>query len=162
MITVRSANADDVPRLLEIFSESLSPVWTACSIQSELEKKDSFFIVAVCNDAAGQSTKNLSPCVLGFAVFRQVGDDGELLQIATCPNARRRGIADRLLGATLEYATKKIFNAVHLEVRALNVAAIKLYEKHGFKKIRVRPGYYDNPAEDAIVYCLDLHSYVKK
>ncbi|MCL2628610.1 MAG: ribosomal protein S18-alanine N-acetyltransferase [Oscillospiraceae bacterium] len=140
MITVRKAGVDDVPRILDIIESSISPVWTLASVQSELDKDDTLFIVAVDENTA-----------LGFAVFRQVGDDGELLQIATCPTARRKGVADKLLHNTLEYAAQKGFCTVHLEVRVGNAAAIGLYEKHGFKHVRIRADYYNDPNEDALI-----------
>jgi len=140
MITVRTAGAHDVPRILEIMRASISPVWTKTTIQSELEKNDSLFLVAIAGGI-----------VAGFAVVRQVGDDGELLQIAACSSSRRVGVGNTLMCAILNYATEKNYEAMHLEVRSGNIAAIKLYEKHGFIKVRVRKDYYDAPLEDAIV-----------
>ena len=145
MITVRKASGQDVPRILEIFNESISPVWTQDTIQGELEKNDSLFLIAV------RCTEEPSPCVVGFAVLRQVGDDGELLQIATCTTARRKGVADKLMCNVLDYSTQMKYESIHLEVRTGNKAALGLYKKHGFRQVRVRPGYYSSPVEDAIV-----------
>jgi len=139
MITVRKAIAEDVPRILEIFNESITPVWSQSAIQAELEKNDAFFLVAVCDDVAG------------FAVMRQVGDDGELLQIATCPTVRRTGVGDTLLSAVIDFAAKENYKNLHLEVRKSNEPAINLYEKHGFVRVRTRTDYYNSPLEDAIV-----------
>jgi len=63
-------------RVFEIERDAMSPAWSSKSLLDELSRGDSFFIVAV------DDTTEPSPCVLGFAVFRQVGDDGELLKIA--------------------------------------------------------------------------------
>jgi ribosomal protein S18 acetylase RimI-like enzyme len=41
-----------------------------------------------------------------------------------------------------------------MEVRSSNVAARKLYEKLGFKSDGKRPGFYDNPKDDAEIYWL--------
>ena len=144
MITVRKANADDVPRILEIFNESVSPPWTPRSIQSELDKDDTLFLVAV-------NTNDHPPHVLGLAVVRQVGDDGELLQIATCPYARRKGVGNALMNAVLDFSFREKHGALHLEVRVGNIAAVNLYEKYGFKKVRTRANYYNEPVEDALI-----------
>ena len=92
-----------------------------------------------------------SPCVLGFAIFRRVGDDGELLQIAVDKVARGSGISDLLMTDVIEYAKKESLNSVFLEVRSSNEAAVNLYLKHGFTTIRVRKNYYDDPVEDALI-----------
>jgi len=139
MITVRNAIPEDIPRILEMFNESITPVWSQSAIQAELEKSDSFFLVAVCDE------------VVGFAVIRQVGDDGELLQIATCPTVRRTGVGDALLCAVIGFAAKEKYKNLHLEVRKSNEPAINLYKKHGFERVRTRTDYYNSPPEDAIV-----------
>ena len=36
-------------------------------------------------------------------------------------------------------------------MRAGNAAAIHLYEKAGFVSAGIRPGYYEKPAEDALI-----------
>ena len=38
-----------------------------------------------------------------------------------------------------------------LEVRCSNTPAVKLYEKHGFKKIGTRRRFYHDPEEDALI-----------
>jgi len=151
MITVRNAFAGDVPRIQEIFNESMTPSWTHDSLLRELEKNDSFFLVAEEDTSDFSPSQGLSSCVVGFAIFRQVGDDGELLQISTCKNVRRRGVADSLLLAVLGFASQMNFNLIHLEVRISNEAAVSLYEKHGFKRMRVRSDYYNTPVEDALI-----------
>ena len=45
-----------------------------------------------------------------------------------------------------------------LEVRESNLAARRLYEKHGFRESGRRPKYYSNPIEDAILYTLRFDS----
>jgi len=150
MITIRNASEQDIPRILEIFNESVTPAWTQASVQNELEKNDSLFLVAVKSTGEPSSCAQV-PCVVGFAVFRQVGDDGELLQIATCKTARRKGVADKLICAVVDFSRQKKYESIHLEVRTGNKAALNLYEKHGFEQVRIRPDYYNSPVEDAIV-----------
>ena len=91
------------------------------------------------------------PRVCGYAIIRQVGDDGELLKIAVDKTARGNGIGDLLMEAVLDHTEENGFKAVFLEVRVGNITATRLYEKHGFKSVRIRKDYYDKPFEDAIV-----------
>ena len=45
---------------------------------------------------------------------------------------------------------------ITLEVRASNAAARSVYAKMGFNDVGVRPGYYEKPAEDAVIMTLYL------
>ena len=89
--------------------------------------------------------------IVGFVILRRIADEGELFQVAVDPAARRRGIADLLMCAALEYALDSRLKSVFLEVRKRNEAAISLYKKHGFLPVRQRKNYYSAPVEDAVV-----------
>jgi len=134
------ATKDNLPQILEIGKESISADWTLGFLLADIDKEDTYFIAAMHGEDA-----------LGFAVFREVGDDGELLQIATRKDARCSGVGSVLLENVLEYAQSKSLHKVFLEVRKSNTPAIKLYEKFGFSEIRTRKAYYDNPTEDALI-----------
>jgi len=163
LITITIAKEEHLPQILRILRETISPEWTYDAFLSEMQKSDSLFLVAV--DETGEPSPCLQPplqfaapssteedyTVVGFAVFRQVGDDGELLQIAVDGAVRRRGVGDSLMTTTLDYAKTNALNSVFLEVREGNVAAVRLYRKHGFEIVRVRKDYYNNPVEDALV-----------
>lgn len=86
----------------------------------------------------------------GFALWRLLGREAEILTIGTRPAARRRGAADALLEATLQDAVAQGCSAMFLEVDAGNAAARALYEKHGFETVGERRSYYRNGA-DALV-----------
>jgi len=139
-IDISPAAKENLAQILEIGKEAISSSWTMAFLTPEIDKEDTCFLVAQMGDE-----------VLGFAVFREVGDDGELLQIATRKDTRQGGVGSLLLSAVLQYAKEKSLGKVFLEVRDSNAAAIGLYEKFGFKTLRVRKGYYDNPTEDALV-----------
>lgn len=75
--------------------------------------------------------------ILGFAMYRVVAGEGELLNLAVDPSARRTGVGRSLLEAMMQRA-----EIWHLEVRESNVAAIALYDSLGYKKVGRRSGYY--------------------
>lgn len=86
--------------------------------------------------------------VVGFILYRAVApDEGEVLNLAVAPAYRRRGVARKLLQHVLECHP----GSTYLEVRRSNIAARKLYETQGFEVVGIRPGYYRDPVEDAIV-----------
>ena len=94
------------------------------------------------------SVATVNGCVAGFLVTREVGaGEREILNLAVNPAERRSGIARQLL----EDALARGKGAWFLEVRASNAAAIRLYECVGFERIGQRSGYYQQPAEEAIV-----------
>jgi ribosomal-protein-alanine N-acetyltransferase len=95
----------------------------------------------------------------GFALARVIAGEAELLTLAVAPEARRSGIARRLLAAVVAEARVRRAARLMLEVAADNVAAIALYHDAGFDRIARRPGYYrapGRPAVDALVLSLPL------
>jgi [ribosomal protein S18]-alanine N-acetyltransferase len=87
---------------------------------------------------------------LGFALAWWVVDELELLAIATLPEARRRGVARRLLGELCDWARAAGAHRVTLEVARSNAAARQLYETAGFSEFNVRRGYYRATGDDAL------------
>lgn len=81
-----------------------------------------------------------------FVLYRIVADEGELLNLAVAPSARRQGLARQLLEAL-----HQLTGVWHLEVRQSNTAAIALYESCGYQCIGERPRYYSD-GETALLY----------
>ena len=88
--------------------------------------------------------------VLGYAGLHAVLDEGYIDNVAVEPDARRHGVASALLEVFCRFAAANLA-FLTLEVRASNSAAIALYEKHGFRRAGLRPGYYQKPREDAVI-----------
>lgn len=89
--------------------------------------------------------------VVGFAVASAVGAEAELESIAVAPGWQRRGVA-RLLFAALAAALRQAqASEVTLEVRASNLPALAFYRSLGFVECGLRPRYYGNPVEDAVL-----------
>ncbi len=85
---------------------------------------------------------------VGFCAWRQTSaDEAELLNLAVEPANRRRGVASALLTAFARAAQGTLF----LEVAEPNLAAIALYEHHGWVRNGVRKGYYNQGSINAIV-----------
>ena len=93
---------------------------------------------------------------LGFLVAWHVADEFELLDLATEPAERRRGVASALVTELVTSARQLRGSAVFLEVRSSNCAARALYEKHGFQVVHERKNYYRDPVENAVCMRLDL------
>lgn len=87
---------------------------------------------------------------LGFLVAWHVADELHVLQVATAPALRRRGIGRALLREALGYAATGAVRNVVLEVRRTNRPALALYRAFGFAVVGLRRGYYDDTGEDAV------------
>lgn len=90
----------------------------------------------------------------GFALGRAVAGEAELLTLAVAPEARRRGIGQRLVACFLAEARSRGAQNAFLEVGADNAAARALYARAGFVPVGHRRAYLRKPdgsAVDAIV-----------
>jgi ribosomal-protein-alanine N-acetyltransferase len=91
--------------------------------------------------------------VVGFIAARVVvAGEVEILNLAVAPSARRRGVARRLLTEIRSLLP----GVLYLEVRESNLGARTFYQVYGFMEVNLRPGYYENPRETAIV--MKFHS----
>ena len=94
--------------------------------------------------------------VLGFINYWLVSDEMHILNVATHANHRRHGVATQLLAHVIGFAKRQHCRCATLEVRRSNVAATRLYDKFGFRPVRVRAQYYAEDNEDAIEMSLEL------
>ena len=76
--------------------------------------------------------------------------------MATAPEARRQGVGRSLLALAAEHGRRRACRLVTLEVRRSNQAALALYGALGYRQVGVRPRYYAEENEDAIVMTLEL------
>jgi ribosomal-protein-alanine N-acetyltransferase len=93
--------------------------------------------------------------VIGFVGVWLVVDEAHIVTIAVRDEYRRRGIGEMLLIASIELALMNERSAVTLECRVSNDAAIALYEKYGFQRLGIRPRYYSDNREDAVIMTVD-------
>lgn len=94
--------------------------------------------------------------LLGFALYRTVADDAELLLLAVSPAEQSKGIGRKLLDQFVVNAKKKGASKIHLEVRDGN-PAVRFYEAAGFVPAGRRRKYYhgsDGQQYDALTFVL--------
>ena len=132
---IRPAALADLPALVALEQELFgADAWSESLIREEIEGPGRRFVVA----------DDLS----GYAVTMTAGDIVDLLRIGVRPEARRSGVASRLLDELLvdtEDASRML-----LEVSERNESAVAFYVAHGFTRIDVRPRYYRD-GSDALV-----------
>ncbi|HZN92477.1 MAG TPA: ribosomal protein S18-alanine N-acetyltransferase [Myxococcales bacterium] len=141
---------DDMPEVMEIERVAFTNPWSPELLRRELTHDWSTILLAEEEVAPGLRR------LLGFAIFWVVHDEVHILNVATDPPQRRRGVARAVMNATLERGRQRRCTLATLEVRRSNEAALALYRDMGFRAVGVRPNYYVDEGEDAIVMILDL------
>lgn len=140
-VAIRPATDDDLAAILALEAEGFPDPWALETLAAELRFPGSFVLVAASPRASA----------LGYASFRTVADEAELLRLAVASAARRFGLGRRLLEAGFAELSGRSLANCFLEVRADNAPAIALYERVGFRRSGERKGYYRD-GSDALVY----------
>lgn len=96
------------------------------------------------------------PRIIAFSTVFFAPDEGQIVNVATHPDHRRRGAGRMLMEAIEADARARSFTLLSLEVRVSNEAAIGLYRAYGFEIAGVRKGFYSAPREDAYVMLKNL------
>ena len=96
--------------------------------------------------------------LIGYGICSLAADEGEILNLAVDPAARRQGAGRQLLTAMLDWLASQGAREAFLEVRASNAPAIALYAASGFRRLGSRKGYYTGPREDALTMVLEVGS----
>ena len=89
--------------------------------------------------------------VIGFVGVWLIADEAHIVTIAVRDSHRRRGIGELLLIAAIELTLMNERELVSLECRVSNEVAMALYDKYGFQRLGIRPHYYSDNREDAII-----------
>lgn len=89
--------------------------------------------------------------VIGFVGVWLIADEAHIVTIAVRESHRRQGIGELLLIAAIELTLMNERELVSLECRVSNDTAIALYGKYGFQRLGIRPHYYSDNREDAII-----------
>lgn len=146
-LIIEPMRSGDLDRVMEIEVASSPSPWSRNVFAEELAR-DFAHVLVVREVADGPA--------LGFLNFWAVADEIHVLNLATDPHHRRRGLASSLLSHVIVRAKRDEARVLTLEVRRSNQAAQSLYRRFGFRAIGVRAGYYADNQEDALVMLLDV------
>lgn len=134
--------------------------WSADEMIALLDVPGAFGFVAF---APGNEAENRLDIPLGFIQTQAVLDEAEINTIVVARQARKRGVASKLLSATFDRLRETGVGRVLLEVADDNIAAIALYRDCGFAEIGRRKRYYRRKSGrevDALVMERDLGACV--
>ena len=137
---ILDAAARHLPQVERLEQRCFSVPWTEAQLRAQLPDDRHVFLVAERGDE-----------VLGYVGLMHVLDEGYISNVAVSPDCRRQGIGAALIAELTRRAGRLELAFLTLEARASNAPAIRLYEKMGFRMVGRRPGYYQNPREDALI-----------
>ena len=139
----------DILQVHEIGKQCFTTPWELRSFEYEIENRDAILKVAVFNLE-----------IVGYICIRSIMDVTHIMDLAVTPKYKRMGIGRLLLRDALQELrrVRPDISLITLEVRESNIAAVKLYEKFGFREIGRRRGYYKKPVEDALIMELDMNA----
>jgi ribosomal-protein-alanine N-acetyltransferase len=151
----------DLDEIMDIERASFRAPWSRQVFIEELERDWAHVDVlraregVLSRDERGTGSRLHGP-VQAFINYWLVRDEVHVLNVATHPSARRQGHAARLIEHVVAFANREKCRYITLEVRRSNQPAIRLYRKYGFRPVGIRPNYYVEDNEDAIVMLLEL------
>lgn len=145
-VTVRRMRAADIDEVIAIAAGLKdAPHWSQAAYLAAIRPDSTPRRIALV--AVGEPEAQ----ILGFAVASVLPSQAELESIAVRPDAQRQGIGSMLM----DYLNRELkvadVSELLLEVRASNLEGIAFYHSLGWRKTGLRPRYYTDPEEDAVL-----------
>lgn len=135
-IKIENMKAEHINEVENIEKKCFANPWSRADLEQQLNLDTSHFAVAT-----------LDGNVVGYMGLQIFSGEGYVTNVAVLPEYRRQGIAKMLIEKQLQNE----MSFITLEVRESNLPAIKLYESCGFENVGIRPKFYSNPTENAII-----------
>ena len=114
--------------------------WTREQIEVYYGNPNAYFFVALSGDVP-----------VGYIGTYMVMDECFVTNVAVTEKCRGQGIGNALVARATENAKSNGASFITLEVRPSNAAAVAVYKRNGFNADGIRPGFYRDPDEDALI-----------
>lgn len=137
---LREMLVEDLDQVMKIEESLFAVPWTREGYFTFLTRENSMFLVV---EEKGE--------ILGYCGLLMVLDEGDVTNVAVRRDRQREGIGNFLMESLIRLSREQGIRMIHLEVRAGNETAIRLYERLGFVRDGLRKAYYTDPVEDAIL-----------
>ena len=154
-IEITYMTVDDMEEVLSIERDSFPAPWSEGMFLQELYSTMSCNLVAKIEEKEGKK-------IAGYMNFWIAAREAHLHNIAVRKDLRRTGVASKLVTEMIRLSCAKGAVWATLEVRRSNEGARNLYEKLGFVVRGIRPLYYSDPREDALIMWACLEECLKK
>lgn len=141
VLRIRPMAIADLPAVQLIERASFTTPWPPQAYRQELEaNRLASYLVGTINDE-----------IVAYGGVWLMVDEAHVTTFAVHPRYRRRRIGERLLLSLMDLSLDRRAREATLEVRLSNLAARRLYEKYGFRPVGIRPRYYSDDQEDALI-----------
>jgi len=137
-VEIRRLTYADLPQVVAVERRAFTTPWSLAMFVLELSKPSGVCLAAVVETE-----------LAGYIVCSRYDTVWHVMNVAVDPDQRRRGIATALISALLDRIGDDA--QVTLEVRRSNAGALALYERFGFRSAGLRPRYYADNGEDAVI-----------
>ena len=146
-VQVRRLAYGDLPGVLSVERRSFPAPWSLAMFVLELSKPSGVCLAADTDEG-----------IVGYLICSRYAEVWHLMNVAVDPDRRREGIADLMIASLLDVAGHD--GRYTLEVRVSNHAAIRMYERIGFRRAGRRRRYYHDNGEDAMIMWLGDPGYI--
>jgi ribosomal-protein-alanine N-acetyltransferase len=144
-VELRRLELSDLDAIERIERASYPTPWSRAMFATELAKPRSISL-----GAYGEQDE-----LIGYLIISRYVEAWHVMNLAVAPSHRQRGVASALLERLFVDTEADDTRGYTLEVRVSNAAAIRLYERHGFKRRGFRRSYYTDNREDAVIMWRD-------
>lgn len=145
-MNIRYMEESDLDEVTFLEESCFSTPWKRQDFADVLTNPDRIYLVA---EQEGK--------ILGGIMLSMIPSvhEGDISNVAVFEEYRCRKIASQLLEKIIRIGKEEYgINEFTLEVREKNDAARGLYEKAGFISEGIRPDFYDNPKDNAVIMWL--------
>lgn len=147
----RKMTLQDLPDIMRIEQDAFATPWSEEAFRNELT--NNMFAQYMAMEYKGR--------VIGYAGMWIIVDEAHITNIAILSEYRGKGLGKLLLAEAQRTASFLGAVRMTLEVRASNEVAQHLYRQFGFVNAGIRPGYYSDNNEDAIIMWADLPQTIR-
>jgi len=148
-LEIRSMAMADLDEILTIENSSFSKPWPRDVFMRELQIPISRNLVATVRTETHDG-------IAGYVTYWVVAGELQVHKICVREGLRKSGVASGLMSEMIRLSCREGVGLCTLEVGRSNEGARRLYEKFGFEIKDVRPKYYAESGEDAMILCADL------
>lgn len=142
---IREMKAEDAAAVAEIEYQTFPDHWSQNAVLDTLSNPQTVCLLA---EKAGKAA--------GYLLAYLAGGEAEIARIAVSEGLKRQGIGKKLLQLLEETCKERQVGRLLLDVRESNREARAFYQKMAFQEDGVRKGFYQSPAEDAVLMSREL------